>query len=551
MNDKPMITQKQFFILLFVCRISLAIIYSSSVSGIFSVWDMLMPLIITIPLMLIMFLPSLSYGRISGDGSFFTVKIMPVIYSAYFLFSALYSTAVMYGFMLEAVPDGIEPKVLLALLIAGCIYASLKGIEASARMSGIVLVFIISAVVLTAVFLMQNYRQENLPVQQGISFFSISDCVVFIISRYNCAAAYNVFSGNIRKRSITGGLLFVIMSVVFMVFGLVMLRGSTGNYMDTHSFQIYNAAEGSGNLQRLDPVFILVIVCSCFCGTALMLLASVESMRTVLKTVPHKKLCIINGVILLLMMLFLQRGMTEYICNKYLWFVLNTVFIFVLPLMLLLYKKFHSKAYRFAAAGSAAVFTVVITAFVLSGCSTVQLSQRIIIQGIGIDHTDKYKLTMSVLDTGDAEKPNSSRLIYSEGKSISEAIESLESQRGKKVLFSQCLFIMMDKNSSDIYRETLDYFTERKDIRSNVSIMVTEGTAENTIRTAVDEFGYNMEDINMLTDSKTVDSGAVQCAMSNVQCAMYDNRYKLVFPYAVINDDIRSLMIRGSVSINN
>lgn len=109
----------------------------------------------------------------------------------------------------------------------------------------------------------------------------------------------------------------------------------------------------------------------------------------------------------------------------------------------------------------------------------------------------------------------------------------------------------MDKNSSDIYRETLDYFTERKDIRSNVSIMVTEGTAENTIRTAVDEFGYNMEDINMLTDSKTVDSGAVQCAMSNVQCAMYDNRYTLVFPYAVINDDIRSLMIRGSVSINN
>ena len=106
MNDKPMITQKQFFILLFVCRISLAIIYSSSVSGVFSVWDMLMPLIITIPLMLIMFLPSLSYGRISGDGSFFTVKIMPVIYSAYFLFSALYSTAVMYGFMLEAVPDG-------------------------------------------------------------------------------------------------------------------------------------------------------------------------------------------------------------------------------------------------------------------------------------------------------------------------------------------------------------------------------------------------------------------------------------------------------------
>ena len=276
MNDRPMITQKQFFILLFVCRISLAIIYSSAVSGIGSVWDMFFPLVISVPLLIIMFLPSLSYGRITGEGSFLTLKILPLIYSAYFLFSAFYSTAALYGFMLEAVPDGIDPKVLLALIIAGCIYASLKGIEASARMSGIVLVFIAAAAVLTAVFLMQNYRQANIPVQRGLSLFSVSDCIVFIISRAGCAASYNVFSANIKKRSITGGILFAVITVVFMLFGLIMLRGSTGNYMDTHSFQIYSAAEGSGNLQRLDPVFILVIVCSCFCGTALMLLASVE-----------------------------------------------------------------------------------------------------------------------------------------------------------------------------------------------------------------------------------------------------------------------------------
>ena len=56
MNDRPMITQKQFFILLFVCRISLAIIYSSAVSGIGSVWDMFFPLVISVPLLIIMFL---------------------------------------------------------------------------------------------------------------------------------------------------------------------------------------------------------------------------------------------------------------------------------------------------------------------------------------------------------------------------------------------------------------------------------------------------------------------------------------------------------------
>ena len=543
MNDRPMITQKQFFILLFVCRISLAIIYSSAVSGIGSVWDMFFPLVISVPLLIIMFLPSLSYGRITGEGSFLTLKILPLIYSAYFLFSAFYSTAALYGFMLEAVPDGIDPKVLLALIIAGCIYASLKGIEASARMSGIVLVFIAAAAVLTAVFLMQNYRQANIPVQRGLSLFSVSDCIVFIISRAGCAASYNVFSANIKKRSITGGILFAVITVVFMLFGLIMLRGSTGNYMETHSFQIYSADEGSGNLQRLDPVFILVIVCSCFCGTALMLLASVESLRTVLKTVPHKKLCIINGAVLIIMMLFLQPEMAAYVCNKYLWAVLNIVFIFLVPLMLILYRKSASKL-RVSAAGGAAVTALIISAFIMSGCSTVQLSQRLIIQGIGIDYTDKYKLTMSVLDTGDTEKPNSSRLIYSEGESIEQAIEELEKQRGKKALFSQCLFIMLDNSSFERHIETLRYFTKRKDIRSNVSLMITEDTAENTIKTAVDEFGYDMEEINMLTDSKTIDSAAPKCSLMEYTSAVSQEKYSLRFPVVSVSRSTKALVVK-------
>lgn len=517
MNDKPIITQKQFFILLFVCRISSAIIYSSALSGIASAWDMLLPLIITIPLMIIMFLPSLSYGHISADGSFFTAKLIPLAYCAYFLFSALYSTALIYGFMLEAVPDDIEPKVLLALLIAGCAYASLKGIEASARMSGIVIVFITGAVILAAVFLMQNYRQDDLPIRQGYSFLSISDCVVFIISRYNCTAAYNVFSGNIRKRSVSGGLLFVILSTVFMVSVLIMLRGSTGIYMDTSSFQIYNATEGSGDLQRLDPVFILVTVCSCFCSIAMMLLASVESLRTVLKTTPHKKLCIINGVLLIFMMLFLQREFLGYICNKYLWAILNTVFIFILPLTLLLYKKPAKKAYRYAV-GTAAIFTAVITSLLLSGCNAPQLNQKLIIQGIGIDRTDRYKLTISVLDTGDTEKPNSSRLIYSEGESIEEAINNLEIKRGKKALFSQCIFMITDKSSMENFRETFGYFAGRKDISTGVKVIEcgitgSDSTAESAVKTAFKEYG----DINN-----------VQSAMYNVQFTMYDVKCRLL-----------------------
>ena len=161
MNEKPMITAGQFFTLLFVSRLSPVLLYSAAFSGKASLWELLLPLLISLPLTLFLLVPvfCLEKGRMSrglwmsgGSG-----RVLPVCYTLYFLGSALYGLLSLFGFMEAVIPEGIEPKLILILLLCGCTYAAVKGIEASARMSAAVLLLLGFSVVLSLVFLMPGF----------------------------------------------------------------------------------------------------------------------------------------------------------------------------------------------------------------------------------------------------------------------------------------------------------------------------------------------------------------------------------------------------------
>ena len=100
-----------------------------------------------------------------------------------------------------------------------------------------------------------------------------------------------------------------------------------------------------------------------------------------------------------------------------------------------------------------------------------QLNQRLIVQGIGIDkNVDGYKITLIVLDTDNKDKENSVKLVYAEGKTVKKALYELENQRGKKLLLSQCLFVMMDRNAVSECRKTLSYFGEAPEMQKTANL---------------------------------------------------------------------------------
>ncbi len=552
MKDKPIITSGQLMTLLFVSRISLSLLYTSTLSGKASPWELLLPLLLFLPVMLILLLPCFwLYRRREQAPSLFgqssrqtTGKLLPILYGLYFSGSAVFGLASLFDFMQAVVPEGIAPKLLLTFLLTGCIYASVKGIEASARMSAVVAALMVLSAVLSVSLLMPGFQTRNIPVYQGFSFSAVTDGLLFLLSRMNSVTAIHVLSphlkGNLR-RSIK---VYISVSLLILLVMLIVLQGSSGDYLLSRTRQVYDGLEASGTLQRLDPIFILVIVCSAFCHLSLLLLCAAESLNAAFPEQSGRKLSILCGSFLWIVMLLFSDGVSVVLCNRYLWAVINVVFLTVIPMGVFVISKLGRGLHRrIALQGTASLLLLTLMLFLFPGCGSIQLNQRIIIQGIGIDrNADRYQLTFITLDTEKADSENSSKLLYAEGMTPEQAIGSLETERGKRALFSQCLFIMLNPEATAHLRESLAYCADLRDIQNSTNLMTAEDTAERTITTAVNELGYHAEDINMLTDSKAVVQSGVHCSLMEQQ----SERGALRLPVVVLQTRTHSLHINGS-----
>lgn len=563
MNDKPMITTGQFFTLIFVSRLFLTMIYSTYISSVSSLWSYMLPLMLSIPVMLIAAAPTLAFCNGKNrtislcEYSAINLKsggnLLVFLYAVYFFFSALYGILSLNSFMNSIVVQGIEPKIILVLLIAGCIYASLKGIEASSRMSAIVLILIIFSVALAVIFLIPGYHQESLVPSEGISLMTVTDCLVFILSRMNAFAAINILSPNTKGKLSRSGIFCIIIIPVFMIFSLILLSGTAGDFVNVRQFQVYNAIEGSGTLQRLDPIFILVIVCSGFCNLSLFLLASTECLKICFNKFSPKKLTLINGIVLCATMLFIPESAVIYLCNKYLLTIINIVFITFLPVVMIIYDKLKIKRTKIfkAVRSTSFILAMIFIISLFSGCGSIQLNQRLIIQGIGIDKLDdNYKLTLVVLDTENTEDENASSILYTEGKTVDKAIAAIENQRGRKVLLSQCLFIMMNEGAAQDCKNSLKYFTDLNDIQKSVNLSVSENSSQEVITTAINKLGYKPEYINVLSDSKAIDQSEIHSSLLEYISSEAQPDSSVIFPYVITDKDIKALSVDGSYVID-
>lgn len=555
MAKKRMITSGQLFTLVFICRLSLTVLYSSRNSGIKSLRELILPLMLLLPVMLLMLLPVtiLSGSRKSPDsgskalntcGIFSGGKALTFCYGIYFLFTAAYSIASIYDFMLDVLPFEVYPKAILSFLIIGCIYAAVKGIEAVSRMSLAVLVLFIIASVIIAAYLYPSYSSTRLLQSEGLFTVSVLDGTFFLISRTAPAAVIGVFEDNIKTGIKKGLLSCLILSLVFMILTAILLVGSAGDYLDSRDFQIFRSIDSSAVLQRLDPLFLLVAVCSIFCNITLFILAASKCMDFSIKKLTEKKASFFIGAALIVFALSLPTEGTPYVFyHKYLWGGAAIIFVTILPLLLLIRKNLRKKRrgiVRIAAAG----LTVMLVLF-MTGCSKIQLNNRIIVQGIGIDKQDDgYRLTLITLNIEDPKKENAVRLLYSKGKSVSAALSSVEQQNGKKLLLNQCLFISMNKQASKNNINTLSCFINDNDIPKSLDLITTENSAEFILSSAINELGYSSGDISAIAGSGAAEHYSEKCTLFEYISQTNKNR-PVVFPLIKIDPDIKALCLTG------
>ncbi len=545
MKQHPTVTAGQIFTLLFISRMALAMTYSVTVSGIASLWSFLLPLLLCIGLSMVLLVPvNLLFGN-RRDSSVAELSVrhwgilghaVPFLYALYFLGSCLYAVMTLKHFLTILLPKDIHVKAVLAVLLIACIYAALKGIEALSRMAAIVLGFILLSTVLAFIYLMPGFSSKNLLPVEGVTLWGMMDGTVFILSRMNSTAALPIFMPSVKGKLGKSTVLWSVLSFLLLFFMLVLFRGAIGDYLDTRELPVYQAIEGAGTLQRLNPFFIFVSMCSMFCHVAILLFAVSESAKPLFKNRFGKTICLVSGVMLLLLLLWMPDS--EVLFNKYGWCALTVIFTFVIPLAV--YLAMHRRTAK-------TVCCLLLAALFLTGCNSTQLNQRLIVQGIGIDQReDGYRITLIVLDTENEEKENAIRLVYTDGKTIQEAFGTLENQRGKKLLLSQCLFLMMSRQAADDNIHTLSYFSDSNEMQKTANLMVTEESAETILSTAVKKFGYSSEAINLLADSRAVNQTEVHCSLLDAE----NTEEAMLFPYVTENQDLSSLCVDGSYLVD-
>ncbi len=566
-RHKPMITAGQLFVLLFVSRLALTMLYSSKVSGIDSIWELLLPLLLMIPVSAVLFLPSMglchrggvSVCEYSVQHFKFIGKGIPFLYAGYFLISAFYGLSAMYYFMTDILPEGVQAKMILTVLVLGCVYASARGVEAVARTAFVVFWLVIAAVTVLMIFLMPSYSSAQLTPSRYLSFSAIGEGLIFLLSRLSPVVSWNVLTpavkGNVRR----GAFLYAVFFCLSACFLVILFVGSAGDYLKNQQFQMFRAIDSSSVLQRLDPLFILIVVCSFFCQLTLFFISIAYSVQSVLPQLSFVKISLTSGVILLVSMLFLPSVSSALLSISVdIQAVLAVILMTGIPCAVLLHQKLKNKGKNGVSAlkktiRTASLLMIFVMLFSMtSGCSgSLQLNQRIIVQGIGVDRTEQgYRLLLLTLDTQDPQQDNAMEIVLTEGSTVAQAVSQLENQSGKKLLLNQCLFIMMNRQAASYREKTLSYFASSKEIPKTVNLMVSCQNAEETLLTAVKSFGSRSEDINALSDSKAVEQPVVHCTLLEDIAAGSEAQHSVIFPLIVQNTASQALNVSGSYLIN-
>ena len=536
-QSRSVITSGQFFTLLFVSRAALTAIYSTEMSGIDSMWSFILPLIFMLPAGLLLMLPALVLSAKENsplrNGGSIAAKALSFCYGVYFLYSALYNLAAMLDFLKDDLPYGIAPKLILALFLIGCTYAGAKGIESGARTSLVVLVLILLSVVVLSVFLFPDYSAGGFASVRAVTAVSFLDGTVFLISRLGGCSCICILSENIKGRLFRSAALWLSASTGVIIFLVLLFTGTAGEYLSAKKFQVFRVIDGSGVLQKAEPLFIIVVVCSSFCGIALFIISSAAAFSKAFAGLKIPSASVASGVILLLSVLFLPDDALSFtIRNKALTAILTAVFLTVIPtIMLILLRSSRSSDTAGYKSGrrrhnyngvrvTMLAFAVLFFVVNASGCDALQLNQRIIVQGIGIDISgSSCRLTLNTLNTAHPEQDNSTSLMYSSGESVEEAIVRLERDHGKKLLLDQCLFVMFNNEAAKSGERVFSYLTSSNDMPKTANLFICENSAENTMKTAFEEFGCTSEDISLLSDSKAIRQKVPHCSLIDLIAA--------------------------------
>ncbi|MGN0537034.1 MAG: GerAB/ArcD/ProY family transporter [Acutalibacteraceae bacterium] len=517
------ITSGQLFVMFFVSRIIVTMTYSPALSNGDTLWDHLISVFISFILTFILLIPilclkskyrSLSVLDLSVMRFGVVGSILNIFYGLYFAFVAVY-TLTSYGIFLDNVIDEPIPSALIltAVVITAC-YGAYKGVEALARFSGIVLVGLLLTLAFMMFALVPSVKPENYSSVSYVNGTQIYNGIMLMMSRMSCVPAlgvlYPIAKGNIFRSAAKWNIaLFLTMFSL-----IVMLTGAMGDYLSVQLFPIYEAATAGefGIFRRLDAFYIGMWTAGLFVKVALFLYLSARSFaKSFHNRTERRWIFPFAFVILVSSLIFKMFDFNSILFDKNFWIAITLLTAAAIPLVLLICRL---KVKRKQLVSILLIVACLLGMGSMSGCSAVQLSEKLIIQGLGVDYdTDGCHLTMIVLDTEKGNEDEVTKLMYSDGKTITEAFANAENAYGQEIMLSHNLFIIMNETAAQNCNEVIAYFRNNPEARDTVALFIEKDSAGAFISKTIEEFQYSAESIFSLSMNGIKGEENLQCTI--------------------------------------
>ncbi len=169
--------------------------------------------------------------------------------------------------------------------------------------------------------------------------------------------------------------------------------------------------------------------------------------------------------------------------------------------------------------------------------SYIELHDRLIIQGIGIDRTNTgYRVSLHALKTTEVETVE---LLQTQGDTLYDALDNLSLQIGKIPLYTHNIMVVIGYATAEGgLQEALDFFVRYHETRPTQSVFLAANTAAELFEHRDESGQYTLlKDIDESAQLRQINSRLVQTEVLDVVNALYRRSNAASLPMLGLKED--------------
>lgn len=361
----------------------------------------------------------------------------------------------------------------IAALLVLCVFSAKKGIAVLSRCAALFFIAAGALDILGLIMLSFRFSPDNIAIR-GIEPTRIFAAFSLALTELLPLPLILCFESSLPSRPRKPLFLWSVLSPAFTGLSAVLSLGALGKYSEYVKFPFYTASQtiAAGAFRRLDVIFLCTRILGVFMLTAVCL-AAVGTIGDELRLprISYIYASLIFAAVTLAVIFWRFRGV---LLDSRL--ILAAVIItLILPISRIRIRSSKRRTVKAAAAGLGVC--IILTSF--SGCRKVQLQDRMIIKGVGIDEKDgEYLVTVQYIDNYSDGDKQENRVLCVSGSTISEAVTAIKDSTGSEPFLGQNSALVIGSDTAEKnLGALLDYFVRYSESRPTVRLYISQTTA--------------------------------------------------------------------------